>query len=78
MPGQVAETMKKERTQKMLALAVESAGKFREQFRDATLDVLWEQQTDKGVWSGVTGNYIRVYKKDDKDLGNKLGSMKVK
>jgi len=77
MPEQVDEKLKKERAQKMLVLAEESAAKFRAQFKDTTLDVLWEQQTGKGVWSGITGNYIRVYQKDKKDLVNKMGQAKV-
>ncbi len=78
MPGQVDEKVKKERSQKMITLAKESMDKFREQFKDTTLDVLWEQQTGSGVWSGITGNYIRVYQKDSKNTGNKVGRAKVK
>jgi threonylcarbamoyladenosine tRNA methylthiotransferase MtaB len=78
MPGQVDEKVKKERSQKMITLAKESMDKFREQFKDTTLDVLWEQQTGSGVWSGITGNYIRVYQKDSKDLVNRVGLAKIK
>jgi threonylcarbamoyladenosine tRNA methylthiotransferase MtaB len=77
MAGQVPDKVKKERTSKMLALAAESALKFREQFKGETLDVLWEQETDKGVWSGVTGNYLRVYRKSENDLGNIVDSTKI-
>ena len=38
--------------------------------------VLWEKQTG-GIWSGLTDNYIRVYTKSDKDLTNKLQSVKL-
>ncbi|MDP2920645.1 MAG: tRNA (N(6)-L-threonylcarbamoyladenosine(37)-C(2))-methylthiotransferase MtaB [Dehalococcoidia bacterium] len=77
MPGQVPEKVKKERTRQMLNLAVESAARFREKYTGATLDVLWEKETGKGVWSGMTGNYLRVYKKDSKDLGNKRERVKL-
>jgi threonylcarbamoyladenosine tRNA methylthiotransferase MtaB len=77
MPGQIAEKVKKERTRLMLALAEESIQRFREQFTGDELDVLWEKQTGEGVWSGVTGNYLRVYKKDKGDLSNRVSSVKV-
>ncbi|MDO9333941.1 MAG: tRNA (N(6)-L-threonylcarbamoyladenosine(37)-C(2))-methylthiotransferase MtaB [Dehalococcoidales bacterium] len=77
MPGQIPEKVKKERTRLMLALAEESIRRFREQFAGDEFDVLWEKQTGQGVWSGVTGNYLRVYKKDNRDLSNKLSSVKL-
>ncbi len=76
MPGQVNEKVKKTRSQEMLALAQESADEFRSQFSGEFLDVLWEKQED-GVWSGVTGNYIRVFKQSAKDLGNRVGKVKL-
>jgi len=77
MTGQVPEGAKKQRTDLMLALAKESAAGFREQFAGAELDVLWEKQTGQGVWSGVTGNYLRVYRKDARDLSNRVSKMKL-
>ncbi len=74
MPEQVDEKVKKHRSQMMLAVAEENTRKFREKFRGNLLDVLWEKVED-GVWSGVTGNYIRVYKKDDQETGNRIGTV---
>jgi threonylcarbamoyladenosine tRNA methylthiotransferase MtaB len=71
MPDQVGDEVKKQRSQRMLALAKESAQNFRQRFLGKTMLVLWEKQTD-GVWSGLTDNYIRVYTKSGKDLTNKL------
>jgi threonylcarbamoyladenosine tRNA methylthiotransferase MtaB len=78
MFGQVVDRVKKERSQRMLTLADRSTRKFREQFAGELLDVLWENQTDEGVWSGVTGNYIRVFVEDGQNLSNRLSSVKVK
>lgn len=78
MAGQVPDKTKKERSQLMLALAEESACNFRENFAGKSMEVLWEKQTDDGDWSGITGNYIRVYAKSDDNLSNKLQSTKVK
>ena len=78
MPGQVPYKVKKERSQQMLTLAEESAHNFKESFAGESMDVLWEKQTNDGDWSGITGNYIRVFAKSDSDLTNKLQSTKVK
>jgi threonylcarbamoyladenosine tRNA methylthiotransferase MtaB len=77
MPGQIPDKIKKERTKFMLSLAEESIQRFREQFAGDEFDVLWEKQTGQGVWSGVTGNYLRVYKKDNRDLSNQVSSVKM-
>jgi threonylcarbamoyladenosine tRNA methylthiotransferase MtaB len=61
MPQQVDEKLKKERSHIMLELARTSAMDFRSAFTGQTMDVLWEQKTPAGIWTGYTGNYIRVY-----------------
>ena len=76
MPHQVNDRVKKQRGEKMLALAKESALEFRQQFLDKTMPVLWEQPTN-GVWSGLTDNYIKVYTSSDEDLTNKLEPTKL-
>ncbi|MGP8081078.1 MAG: tRNA (N(6)-L-threonylcarbamoyladenosine(37)-C(2))-methylthiotransferase MtaB [Dehalococcoidales bacterium] len=77
MAGQVSDKAKKERSRQMLALAAESAQKFRESFAGEALDVLWEKQTDDGDWTGMTGNYIRVFAKSHENLGNKKSKIKI-
>ena len=76
MPHQVDDRAKRQRSEKMLALAKESARSFRQQFLGKTMPVLWEQPTD-GVWSGLTDNYIKVYTKSDEDLTNKLEPVRL-
>jgi threonylcarbamoyladenosine tRNA methylthiotransferase MtaB len=76
MPKQVTEQVKKERTQRMLAMAKESAQGFQRRYSGKTLELLWEQQAN-GVWSGLTGNYIKVYAKSNGDLTNKLMAAKL-
>ena len=72
LPGHVPETVKRQRTQRMLALAEESAGHFRQRFSGRSMTVLWEQRTADGRWSGVTQNYIRTYVESEDDLANRL------
>ena len=61
----------------MMSLAEESAQAFRRRFAGKTMPVLWEKQSDDGIWTGLTDNYIRVYSKSDQDLANKLLPVKV-
>jgi len=76
MPQQVSVAVKKERTQKMLVLAKESTRDFQQGFLDKTLEVLWEKESG-GLWSGLTGNYNKVYIKSSKDLTNKIVPVKL-
>jgi len=71
LPSQVGDKVRKARSQKMLALAQQSARKFHERFLNKKMAVLFEQQYH-GIWSGLTGNYIRVYTQSSEDLTNKL------
>ncbi len=70
-PNQIKAPVKKQRSQKMLALAEESAHNFCRQFLNKTMTVLWEQQS-RGIWSGYTENYIKVYTKSNNDLTNEI------
>jgi threonylcarbamoyladenosine tRNA methylthiotransferase MtaB len=76
MPDQVGDKVKQERSQRMLALARESAQNFKQKFLGRTMMVLWEKQGD-GAWSGLTGNYIKVYTKSSEDLTNKLQPVRL-
>ena len=72
MTDKVPEGVKKERSAVMLGLARESALRFRQQFLGRTMAVLWEQETEEEVWSGLTDNYIRVFTKSSQRLENRL------
>src|SRR6266545_1201349 len=52
---------------------------FRRGFLGRTMDVLWEDRSNRlsaplraGHWQGLTGNYMRVYTAADRDLTNRL------
>jgi len=72
LPQRVEDKVKRQRCQKMLALAEESARNFRRQFQGRMMMVLWEKQSEEGLWSGLTGNYLKVYARSRNDLTNKL------
>jgi len=77
LPHPVESKVRKQRSQRMLALAEKSIESFRRRFSGKTMTVLWEKQTGAGVWSGMTGNYIKVYKKSDEDLSNRMLPVKL-
>ncbi|MFC1940172.1 tRNA (N(6)-L-threonylcarbamoyladenosine(37)-C(2))-methylthiotransferase MtaB [Chloroflexota bacterium] len=76
MPRQVEARVKKQRSQKMLALAQESAQDFRRQFLGKTMPVLFEQRSN-GLWSGYTDNYIKVFVDSSEDLTNRPLPLKL-
>jgi threonylcarbamoyladenosine tRNA methylthiotransferase MtaB len=59
MRGQVKDSIKKARSQRLLDLNETQSRAFRQKFLEETLDVLIEQQKH-GVWEGLTDNYLRV------------------
>ncbi len=71
LPDQISDRVKKERSQRMLKLASESSLRFYQRFLGRTMPVLFEQRSN-GVWSGLTGNYIKVYTRSSDDLTNRL------
>ena len=76
MPGQISDVVKKERSNQMLALAKASARNYFGGFIGQTVDVLWEQKS-ANVWSGLTGNYIKVYAKSTAELTNTVTPVKL-
>ncbi len=76
MPESVAESVIKQRSQQLIALAEESARDFRQRFLGKTVPVLWERQTG-GIWAGFTDNYLRVYLESSENLTNQLLPVKL-
>jgi threonylcarbamoyladenosine tRNA methylthiotransferase MtaB len=73
---QVAIPVKKARSKQMLLLARESSVDFRRSFIGNVMEVLWEQ-VSRDIWSGLTGNYIKVYTKYSGDLSNTITTIKL-
>jgi threonylcarbamoyladenosine tRNA methylthiotransferase MtaB len=78
MPGQVPPLVKKARSRAMMEVGHYSAEAFRRAFLGHTLEVLWERQTkgsesgQKALWSGLTGNYLRVRTQEGAALSNTI------
>jgi threonylcarbamoyladenosine tRNA methylthiotransferase MtaB len=76
MTEQISDAVKKQRSNQMLALSKESVKAFQQRFIGQTVDVLWEQKS-QDVWSGLTGNYIKVYARSSKSLTNLILPVKL-
>ena len=76
MPDQAPVEVRKERMQRLLALANDLAVAFRARASPATFrPVLWEKRrtTPAGArWHGLTDNYLSVYAESDDDLAGRI------
>jgi len=79
MPEQIKDKVKAERNQRMLGLSQSSRRRFCEQFSGRIMPVLWEKETGpgSGIYSGLTGNYIRVFAHSEKSLSNEITPVKL-
>jgi len=71
MRDQVLAPVRRQRLERLLALAEASAQAFRRRYLSRVMLVLWEEQKS-GWWQGLTPNYLRVYTRADGDLTNTL------
>jgi len=76
MPDQVGDRVKKERSRRLLSLGEESAHRFHRRFLGEDMAALFEQGRC-GIWTGLTGNYIRVYAESSRDLTNQVITVKL-
>ncbi|UCH43850.1 MAG: tRNA (N(6)-L-threonylcarbamoyladenosine(37)-C(2))-methylthiotransferase MtaB [Dehalococcoidales bacterium] len=76
LPDQVDHLGKKQRAQQMLTLAKSSSQNFNQRFLGRIMTVLWENQSG-GLWSGLTGNYIKVYCESNKELTSQILPVKL-
>jgi threonylcarbamoyladenosine tRNA methylthiotransferase MtaB len=72
MPDQVNPQIRRQRARALREIAQSSGETFRQAFVGRTMPVLWEARLAAGGWSGLTGNYIRVFADDTGDLRNVL------
>jgi threonylcarbamoyladenosine tRNA methylthiotransferase MtaB len=79
MPEQIKDKVKAERNRRMLERSRSSRRSFCEQFLGQTMPVLWEKETSPGssIYSGLTGNYIRVFAHSEKPLSNEITPVKL-
>jgi threonylcarbamoyladenosine tRNA methylthiotransferase MtaB len=71
MRNHIPVAIRRRRLERLLTLADASAQTFRRRHLGRLMPVLWEQRK-RGLWQGLTPNYLRVYTRADDDLTNKL------
>lgn len=71
MAGQVPDGVRHARTLEMIALSEQLEGAYACLHLGRTLPVLWENES-RGVWSGLTENYLRVHTRTSRHLMNKI------
>jgi len=71
MANHLAVAVRRRRLERLLTLADASAQAFRRRHLGRLMPVLWEERK-RGLWQGLTPNYLRVYTRADDDLTNKL------
>jgi threonylcarbamoyladenosine tRNA methylthiotransferase MtaB len=76
LPQQVPPGVKRERMQRMLAVAHESQRRFQRAHVRATAEVLWEAQRN-GAWQGMTDNYLRVVLESEDDLAHRITTVRL-
>ncbi len=72
MEGQVLEHVKKERTKELIELCKILHKNFLDKNRNTTRQILYEKRGKNGLFSGVSENYIKVYKKSDTNIQNSI------
>ena len=76
---QVAEPEKRARMGEMLALSAESALAFRQSQLGSVRPALWERASgSRGVWSGLTDNYLRVRAATNFPLANRITNVRLR
>jgi len=73
----VGEKVKRARVNKIAELAHRSTLDFRQRYLGQTLPVLWEGEVGKGVWTGLTGNYLRIFTYSSQPLTNQIMPTKL-
>ena len=72
MPDHVPHAVKRERTQRLLALARAAQACYMARFEGHVMPVLWERRAGDGAWDGLTDNYLRVRAASSADLRNRI------
>lgn len=71
MPDPVPPAAANQRSARLRRLSASKRRRFQQQHLDRDVEVLFEQQED-GLWTGYTGNYLRVTAVSPENLANRL------
>ena len=76
--NQVDVKVKRARSGRMLDLSIFLGKSNLENHADRTCSVLWEKEFNKGFWTGLAENYIRIYCYSNTNLRNSITPVKIK
>lgn len=74
---QLPNSVKQERSHKLIAIGEELAANFLEAHKGKEMPVLFERAVAEGVYEGHTTNYLKVHAKSEKDLSNTIASVRI-
>jgi len=74
---QLPNSVKSERSHKLLALSDEMSAEFLQKYVGKTVEVLYEKSFDEGVYEGHTSNYMKVHGKSPEDVTNRIVQTKI-
>ncbi len=77
MDMQVPEEVKNRRSQELMRRAEETAGNFYLNCRGAVRTALLEEETEEGLLTGYTDNYIKVYVSGERELLNRFCNIRL-
>lgn len=77
MRVQVPKDVKTARSRSMRRLGERLAREYHSAFVGRTLSVLWELGSDRGLWTGLTDNYLTVKTVTSAQLGNRVTPAKM-
>jgi threonylcarbamoyladenosine tRNA methylthiotransferase MtaB len=75
--GRVEPRIRAERSEMLRILSSRKRQVFHESFKDAVVDVLFEDKSANGCWTGLTGEYVRVRTASTDVLTNQIRKVKI-
>jgi threonylcarbamoyladenosine tRNA methylthiotransferase MtaB len=77
MEGHVNPEVIKARSKRLRTLSRAKRRQFQSRYVGKEVSVLFEQRDDKGLWTGLTGNYMRVGVVSPKPLRNQFAAVRI-
>ncbi|MGE4588213.1 MAG: tRNA (N(6)-L-threonylcarbamoyladenosine(37)-C(2))-methylthiotransferase MtaB [Acidaminococcaceae bacterium] len=74
----VSEKVKQERVEELSKVDRDNHRKYCESMLNKTVSVLFEQESEEGLWEGLSGNYVRVYVVSKENLSGKICKVTLK
>ena len=75
---QILNSIKQERSKKLIELSDKMANDFMSKYIDKTVEVLFERNIGENQYEGHTGNYIKVVGNSNTDVSNNIINVKIK